>query len=88
MSPDELISRWKGVTLTERASSQSHFNDLCLMLGEKAPVEADPSGTWYAFEKGAKKAGVSIGSMAVCSPRATHSRWRRPIFNSSWRWRG
>jgi hypothetical protein len=77
MSPDEFISRWKGVTLTERASSHSHFNDLCLMLGEKAPVEADPSGTWYAFEKGAKKAGGGDGWADV---------WTRKHFG--WEYKG
>ncbi|SDX27093.1 class I SAM-dependent DNA methyltransferase [Thiocapsa roseopersicina] len=77
MSPDEFISRWKGVTLTERASSQSHFNDLCQMLGEKAPVEADPSGIWYAFEKGAKKAGGGDGWADV---------WKRKHFG--WEYKG
>ena len=61
MSPDEFIAKWRGVTLTERAAAQEHFIDLCRLLDEPTPVEADPTGTWYAFEKGAKKAGGGDG---------------------------
>lgn len=30
-------------------------------LDEPTPAEADPKGTWYCFEKGAKKAGGGDG---------------------------
>ena len=42
---------------TERAAAQSHFNDLCALLGQPTPLEADPRGEWYAFERGAAKTG-------------------------------
>ncbi|QVL49208.1 MAG: hypothetical protein KFB96_01370 [Thiocapsa sp.] len=45
MSPDDFIAKWQGVTLTERAAAQEHFGDLCRMLGEQTPTEADPSGS-------------------------------------------
>ncbi|MFB1489306.1 MULTISPECIES: hypothetical protein [unclassified Thiocapsa] len=45
MSPDDFIAKWQGVTLTERASAQEHFIDICRMLGEKTLTEADPSGS-------------------------------------------
>src|ERR1019366_5500850 len=48
-------ARWRGVTTGERASAQSHCGDLCRMLGEATPSNADPTGAWYAFEKGAEK---------------------------------
>ncbi len=56
ISPDDFIAKWQGVTLTERASSHEHFGDLCRMLGEKTPTEADPTGTRYAFGKRTAKA--------------------------------
>ncbi len=55
MTPGEFAAKWRGVETSERASAQSHFLDLCAMLGEPGPTEADPTGTWYAFEKGAEK---------------------------------
>ncbi len=48
-------------TLKERSAAQEHFLDLCKLLGEKTPAEADPHGSWYAFEKGAKKTGGGDG---------------------------
>ena len=55
MTPGEFAAKWRGVTTSERASAQSHFLDLCALLGEPGPTQADPTGTWYAFEKGAEK---------------------------------
>ncbi len=55
MTPEVFIKRWRDSPLTERAASQSHFNDLCKLLGERSPTEADPSGETFAFEKGAMK---------------------------------
>jgi hypothetical protein len=50
MTPGEFIGRWRDVELTERAAAQSHFIDLCRMLDEPTPVEADPIGQWYTFD--------------------------------------
>lgn len=55
MTPDAFIKRWRDSPLTERAASQSHFNDLCKLLGELSPTEADTTGDTFAFEKGAMK---------------------------------
>lgn len=51
MNPSEFAAKWKGVEASERSASQQHFVDLCRMLGEPTPAEADPTGTWYTFEK-------------------------------------
>ena len=51
----EFIDKWRKVTQTEKAVSQSHFNDLCALLGEPTPIEADPEGEEYCFERGAAK---------------------------------
>jgi hypothetical protein len=55
VTPGEFAAKWRGVETSERASAQSHFLDLCALLGEPGPTEADPTGSWYAFEKGAEK---------------------------------
>ncbi|HWE86574.1 MAG TPA: DNA methyltransferase [Terracidiphilus sp.] len=47
----EFVHRWKLFAQTENAGSQSHFNNLCEMLGEKSPAERDSAGENYAFEK-------------------------------------
>ena len=55
MTPAEFIAKWRAVALSERAVAQSHFNDLCALLGEPTPIAADPEGTWFCFERGARK---------------------------------
>ncbi|MGD9508471.1 MAG: class I SAM-dependent DNA methyltransferase, partial [Geminicoccaceae bacterium] len=55
MTPERFIAKWREAQLTERAAAQSHFLDLCEVLGEQKPTDADPKGEWYCFEKGATK---------------------------------
>ena len=50
------------MTTSEKASSQSHFIDLCRMLGEPTAHEADPTGESYAFEKRVTKGGEGTAS--------------------------
>ena len=61
MTPEAFIAKWSETTTKERAASQEHFIDLCRMLDEKTPHEADPAGEWYAFEKGVEKTGAGRG---------------------------
>ena len=55
MTPGEFIAKWRASELKERSAAQSHFNDLCRLLGEPTPRDADPIGEWYCFERGARK---------------------------------
>lgn len=50
-----FVQKWDASRGTERAVSQEHFIDLCRLLNEPTPNQADPSGDFYAFEKGAIK---------------------------------
>lgn len=77
MTPDQFISKWKSTELTERAAAQSHFIDLCRVLGEPAPTDVDPKGEWYAFEKGATKTTGGEGWADV---------WKRSHFG--WEYKG
>ena len=61
MTPEVFIAKWTKSTTKERAAAQEHFIDLCKVLDEKTPNEADPTGEWYAFEKGVEKTGAGRG---------------------------
>ena len=61
MTPQAFIEKWRGVELKESAASQSHFNDICHLLGILEPVSADPKGEWFTFEKGATKSSGGEG---------------------------
>jgi hypothetical protein len=78
VTPGEFAAKWHGVTTGERASAQSHFLDLCALLGEPGPTEADPTGAWYAFEKGAEKLDSHYGLIAASSGHYDQARaWLR-----------
>jgi type II restriction/modification system DNA methylase subunit YeeA len=77
MTPHEFVAKWRGNALTERASSQTHFNDLCALLGVLDPKTADPAGEWFTFEKGVSKTGGGDGWADV---------WRRGCF--AWEYKG
>ncbi len=55
MTPNQFITKWRASELKERSASQEHFIDLCRLLGEPTPAEADPAGDRYCFERGARK---------------------------------
>ena len=77
MQPIEFISKWRKSELKERSAAQEHFLDLCRMLGESTPAEADPSGEYYCFERGASKASGGNGWADV---------WKRGHFG--WEYKG
>ena len=53
MTPAAFIAKWSRSELRERQGAQSHFNDLCALIGEPNPSDADPTGAAYCFERGA-----------------------------------
>ena len=61
MTPQEFIRKWKPVALTERATAHTHFNDLCRLFDHPTPIEDDPVGDHFTFEKGAPKTGGGEG---------------------------
>ena len=77
MTADKFIAKWRAAELKERSAAQEHFIDLCHLLDEPTPAEADPSGTFYAFERGATKTTGGEGWADV---------WKRGHFG--WEYKG
>lgn len=77
MTPQEFVGKWRGSTLTERAASQSHFKELCRLLGVPEPYADNASDDDFAFEKGAAKTGGGDGWADV---------WKRGCF--AWEYKG
>ncbi len=73
----EFVRRWKINSLSERAGAQSHFLDLCDMLGEPHPAASDPTGERYTFEKPVQKTSEGKGFADV---------WLRDHF--AWEYKG
>ena len=77
MTPHEFIAKWQASELKERSAPQEHFIDLCRLLGEATPAEADPTGETYCFERGARKDTGGDGWADV---------WKRHHF--AWEYKG
>ena len=77
MTPGEFIAKWRASELKERSAAQEHFIDLCRLLGESTPAEADPTGERYCFERGARKDTGGDGWADV---------WKRHCF--AWEYKG
>ena len=65
MRVDDFVDKWRNAALRERANAQTHFNDLCAVLGVATPVEEDPSGERYTFEKRVELPGGGSGDADV-----------------------
>ncbi len=74
---NDFIRKWHAVELKERSAAQEHFLDLCRLLGEPTPAEADPKGDSYCFERGATKVSGGEGWADV---------WKRGHFG--WEYKG
>jgi type II restriction/modification system DNA methylase subunit YeeA len=77
MNADQFVAKWRASSRSERAASQEQFIDLCRLLGEPTPTEADPTGDFFAFEKGANKTTGASGWADV---------WKRDHF--AWEYKG
>ena len=77
MKAAEFIAKWSAVALNERAAAQEHFIDLCRLLGELTPAEADPKGEHYRFEREARTDSGRRGWADV---------WKREHF--AWEYKG
>lgn len=71
MTAEQFVAKWKAVTATEKAVAQTHFNELTALLGVPSPLDEDPDGRFYAFERHVRKAAKGKGYADV---------WRRGHF--------
>ena len=77
MNPGDFIAKWRASELKESSAAQEHFIDLCRLLDEPTPAEADPTGERYCFERGARKDTGGDGWADV---------WKRRCF--AWEYKG
>ena len=77
ITPQEFVEDCRRSRLKESAGSQSHFNDLCRLVGHPTPAKADPDGEWFTFEKGAEKRTGKQGWADV---------WKKGFF--AWEYKG
>ncbi|CAO3452565.1 FIG01008102: hypothetical protein [Azospirillum largimobile] len=77
MMVEDFVRKWGRSSLGESQGSHEHFIDLCHVLAEMPPAEADPSATDYCFEKAVAKTDRRPGRADV---------WKRGCF--AWEYKG
>src|SRR5437762_1818690 len=93
MTPAEFKRKWDRYTGKESSAYQSHFNDLCALLQQHTPAEADPSGSeFFCFQKRVVKDAElftlheDAGELAEADERGFADVWKRGFF--AWEYKG
>jgi N-6 DNA Methylase len=55
MTPEAFVTKWQRIEAKERTIAQTHFNELCDLLGVPKPLDVDAKGDFYTFEKPVEK---------------------------------
>ena len=92
MTAAEFKKKWAKYRGKETSAYQEHFNDLCGLLGQKTPADADPSGSdWFCFQKRVVKdlelfPVDDTGAEPPNSERGFADVWRKDCF--AWEYKG
>ncbi|MDQ2805320.1 MAG: hypothetical protein M3Z04_00140, partial [Chloroflexota bacterium] len=73
----QFVAQWRNSPLTEKSGAQSHFIQLCGVLGVDAPGAGDQPGAAYTFEQGLTKTTGKAGWADV---------WKQGFF--AWEYKG
>lgn len=65
LTPQDFVERWGKSALREQQAAQSHFNELCRLVGHAAPTQLDPEGRFFTFEEQVEKATGGRGRADV-----------------------
>ena len=55
MTPEQFVAKWQKTEVKERTAAQTHFNELCDLLGVPKPLDVDHTGDFYTYEKPVEK---------------------------------
>ena len=91
MTAAEFKKKWSRYQGKESAAYQEHFIDLCRLLGQPTPVEADPSGNdFFCFQKrvvkGAEFLNLEHPDCGDPTERGFADVWRKDCFG--WEYKG
>ena len=93
MTPAEFKRKWRRYQGKESSAYQEHFNDLCRLLGQPTPAEADPTGSEsFCFQKRVVKDAELLFELredaepAEPSERGFADVWKKGCF--AWEYKG
>lgn len=90
MTAAEFKRKWAHFQGKESAAYQSHFDDLCRLLGVPTPLEADPKGEFFCFQirvvKDAELFDLEAPDASDPAERGFADVWKRACFG--WEYKG
>ena len=86
MTPAEFKKKWARVSAKESAAYQSHFDDLCRLLDLAPPLEADPAGDFFCYQKRVLKDAELSADDAPGDERGFADVWKKGCF--AWEYKG
>src|SRR5258708_35441516 len=92
MTPAEFKKKWSRYQGKETSAYQGHFDDLCRLLGQPTPAEADPSGSdFFCFQKRVVKDAELFGMDETPDASEPNERgfadvWKKDCF--AWEYKG
>ena len=86
MTPAEFKMKWARVSAKESAAYQSHFDDLCRLLDLAPPLEADPAGDFFCYQKRVLKDAELSADDAPGDERGFADVWKKGCF--AWEYKG
>src|SRR5260221_7745333 len=91
MTAAEFKKKWSRYQGKETSAYQSHFDDLCRLLGQPTPNEADPSGTdFFCYQKRVVKDAelfeVETPDASEPTERGFADVWKKGCF--AWEYKG
>ena len=91
MTPAEFKRKWSRYQGKETSAYQGHFDDLCRLLGQPTPAEADPSGSdFFCYQKRVIK-DAELFDLGIPDPTEPNERgfadvWKKGCFG--WEYKG
>lgn len=77
----KFVDKWKASELKEIAGAQSHFIDICNLVGHRTPTDIDTKGDVFTFEPVTDKAGGGKGRADVWYNAKFIWEYKRPHSN-------
>ena len=92
MTAAEFRKKWSRYQGKEMSAYQGHFDDLCRLLGQPTPAEADPTGSdFFCYQKRVVKDAElfqlnDAGEDAIAEERGFADVWKKGCFG--WEYKG
>lgn len=80
ITPQEFVAKWRRIELKERSVYQSHFIEICALVGHPTPTDIDPTGASEAELK--KRTLTTLYNQRPTWLQNAHRKLDRAVFEA------